>query len=236
MGPNDSIEHGERVDMTRRWAWWIVSAGLVGLLADPAGAIPLIQVESVGVDAVAGVEARGAFDLLLIPDPDDPTASLNLSGWSLQLDLSPAHAGVAFDAISNRTGEPYVFDGLPTSPQATTLSGDQVQASDLHPRAGGAGGFVTLRDIAGLLHIEFTVSPDAIGDFVVNIGTASRFSVLSDGSFPDPMAIDFAFTPGTITVTRSIPEPASVVLGCLSLIVGALATGRRRFTLTHRLV
>lgn len=73
-----------------------------------------------------------------------------------------------------------------------------------------------------LAQLFFSASADASGQFAIQLGAGSA---LSDGQ---GFAVDFDFTPGTITVQNGpvVPLPTPVALGAVGLL--GVATRRRR--------
>ena len=76
-----------------------------------------------------------------------------------------------------------------------------------------------------LAQVFFDVPPDALGDFTIELASGS---VLVDGN---AATVPFAFTPGTISVTNSIPavsEWGMMVLGLFVVTAGCVVLVKRR--------
>lgn len=179
-----------------------VSAGLISVDDQNTVALP---------DSMASV-------LFLIQEDATP-----LFGYSLDINIVPLAGSVGtvdvdllstnfFDArnlitAGGRVRDPTFSDIIDTGDGGVFITTNTDDNSTVLPIVG-------VNDV--LAEVVFSVSPDALGDFSIELGEGSA---LSDGNaFP----IDFTFTPGIISV---IPEPSSL---SMLLFLGVYLLGRRR--------
>jgi hypothetical protein len=146
--------------------------------------------------------SSGTFDILL----SDNGGSFNLSGFSLELSVSPP-PGVSFTAVDTTTATPYIFGALQVPPFSFDIfPNTQFTASDSDFTAPF---FVTVNpgDVYGLAHVSYSVDPGAAeGPRSLAFQDLGGGTSLSD-DIGNPIAFDVAN--GSANV---VPEPASVTL------------------------
>jgi hypothetical protein len=184
--------------------------------------------------ALAGILASAscfATNILTIPAATAPAGSIGntfditLATTGTGLDafsfvITSTNPGITFTSASDATTLAYVFSGTSLfAPNLDTANGTTLVASDLSipPVALSAGNY-------GLAHIFFdvasTVAPGTYGIGFILAGTS-----LADGG----AIVGFETKRGSITVTSSVPEPASGLL----LLGGLVAVWRFRRVSTH---
>ncbi len=185
--------------------------------------------------------STGAF-LVLLTDTD-PTGSTpyNVAGDQFELTLT-GPAGFSFTDVSTDTGgspynTPYIYSvstadqlGLslsiaPTNP-FTVPTTDFLAADSGYYQPGGYPGYTSLNpgDVYALALVSYSVDATVPMGSVATIGFNLANTNLSNNL---TNSIPFSTASGSITIAM-VPEPSTLALGAIAIVVGSLAFGSRR--------
>ncbi|MAE63167.1 MAG: hypothetical protein CMJ18_02740 [Phycisphaeraceae bacterium] len=199
------------------------------LAVPPAASMATLTIH---VDDVVMLETQttGFFDVWVEVEGVPP----QVSGWDLELDVTPSGGGFSFTSIDAPTApHPYVFSGndppyADQVPFQISLTAENLQAVDLlgfpqNPPPPPGTPSVPLHDGDGLLRVFFSRELDSQRLFNISIDMSN--TNITDDTEPDAQVIPYQVKNGTV---RVVPEPAAALLVPLGLAALWVKMGRRR--------
>jgi PEP-CTERM motif len=188
----------------------LMLAGVASLYLMSAGrADAALIVLAPGISSVPG--GSGTFDIVL---QNTGASGIGIGGFSIG--ITTPNSAITFTTATTGTSVPYIFAGDSLfGPNLTITSGTSLTASDNPAIASfftvGAGSTV------GLAHIAYSIAGNsAPGVFAITLSSSATSLADAEG-FNVPIN---TLTNGSINITSATPEPASLALVGLALLVG----------------